>query len=473
MIEGATLTVTAAAGVLSNDVPGADGYAAGGGVVGVRAAGADTTTAVQAGVNTTIPGSYGSLVLQADGSYVYHATANSNPPAGATDTFVYTIKDGDGDLSTTTLTIGVADLAPAIGSATTYVSEEVLPGIGTERGGDNDADPTHDVLTNSGTLTLTDTGNAGATFTTHLVAPSGSYTSGGVAIVWALTNSDHTLTGTAGVGGPTVLVATLTNAGAYTVTLSAPIDTPNVVGGLENGGDAVIAIGVTATDNLGNTASPGTITVHVEDDAPKATLDTNSVIEGATLTVIAASGVLSNDVAGADGYAAGGGVVGVRVAGSDTTTAIQTGVNTTITGTYGTLVLQADGSYVYHATSNSNPPAGSTDTFVYTIKDGDGDLSTTTLTISVADAAPAVGSATTYVSEEVLPLVGTERGGDNDSDAAKDVLVNSGNLTLSDPGVAGATFTTALVAPVGTYTSGGTAIVWTLSNGGHTLTGAA
>ena len=31
------------------------------------------------------------------------------PPAGATDTFVYTIKDGDGDTSTTTLTINLTD----------------------------------------------------------------------------------------------------------------------------------------------------------------------------------------------------------------------------------------------------------------------------------------------------------------------------------------------------------------------------
>src|SRR5438270_11742524 len=38
--------------VLANDVAGADGFAAGGGVVGVRAAGVDLTTAVTVGVNT-------------------------------------------------------------------------------------------------------------------------------------------------------------------------------------------------------------------------------------------------------------------------------------------------------------------------------------------------------------------------------------------------------------------------------------
>ena len=32
------------------------------------------------------------------------------------------------------------------------------------------------------------------------------------------------------------------------------------------------------------------------------------------------------------------------------------------------------------------PPAGATDVFVYTIKDGDGDTSTTTLTINLTDS---------------------------------------------------------------------------------------
>ena len=53
------------------------------------------------------------------------------------------------------------------------------------------------------------------------------------------------------------------------------------------------------TDANGNTAT-GTITVNIVDDVPTATVDSGNVNEGALLTV-AASGVLSNDVAGADG----------------------------------------------------------------------------------------------------------------------------------------------------------------------------
>src|SRR5205085_669619 len=95
--------------------------------------------------------------------------------------------------------------------------------------------------------------------------------------------------------------------------------------------------------------------------------------------------VLSNgtpDVFGADGAATTsplGGVVGVR-AGNDTSTAASGSLGGVgISGAHGTLILNADGSYTYHSTSD-NITANTTDTFVYTIKDGDGDLSTTTLT---------------------------------------------------------------------------------------------
>ena len=60
------------------------------------------------GVNTPIPGLHGTLVLQANGGYIYQSTAN-NITADTTDVFVYTLKDGDGDLSTTTLTINLTN----------------------------------------------------------------------------------------------------------------------------------------------------------------------------------------------------------------------------------------------------------------------------------------------------------------------------------------------------------------------------
>ena len=139
------------------------------------------------------------------------------------------------------------------------------------------------------------------------------------------------------------------------------------------------------TDDNGNTTT-GTITIAIVDDAPTA-VGHDSVKEGGAADGGAAAGVLTNDIAGADGFAIGGGVVGVRKAGGDLTTAVTTGAGTNIAGDHGTLHLNADGSYTYQSTAN-NISSNATDVFVYTIKDGDGDLSTTTLTINLTDVGP-------------------------------------------------------------------------------------
>jgi Ca2+-binding RTX toxin-like protein len=104
--------------VLSNDNPGADGYAATGAVIGVRAAGVDTTSSVSTGIDGTITGLHGNLVMHADGSYTYTQTGSVS--ADAEDKFVYSVKDGDGDISTTTLTVTVHDVAPSIPTPTNF-----------------------------------------------------------------------------------------------------------------------------------------------------------------------------------------------------------------------------------------------------------------------------------------------------------------------------------------------------------------
>ena len=163
----------------------------------------------------------------------------------------------------------------------------------------------------------------------------------------------------------------------YSTTLLQPLE--HADGVLEN---SITLTGVTVqvTDSDADTVT-ASFNVTIVDDVPTATVDSGNVNEGALLTV-AAAGVLSNDVAGADGFTAGGGVVGVRAASGDPTTDVTTGVNTSIAGLHGTLILQADGSYTYQSTAN-NITADTTDVFVYTVKDGDGDLSTTTLTINL------------------------------------------------------------------------------------------
>ncbi|RJT27347.1 type I secretion C-terminal target domain-containing protein, partial [Mesorhizobium waimense] len=347
--------------VLTNDVAGADGFAAGGGVVGV-AAGNNTAVPVSGGLGGAgIAGTYGTLTLNANGTYSYDGNPNAVPVGGATDTFVYTIMDGDGDLSTTTLTINLSDSGLAASNDDLTVNEAALP-IG--------SNPSSTAETIAGTVVDNVSGG------------SGPYT---YALLSSATGSHGTLTFNAN--------------GTYSYTLTSPVDGVDANNGT-NTVNNVETFTYQATDANGNTIT-NTITIAITDDVPTAVANSGNVNEGALLTVTAAAGVLTNDVAGADGFAAAGGVVGARASGGDTTTAVLTGAGTDIAGLHGTLHLNADGSYTYQSTAHSIN-ANTTDVFVYTIMDGDGDLSTTTLTINLTDIndAPVVANTQNWMSSD-------------------------------------------------------------------------
>ena len=135
----------------------------------------------------------------------------------------------------------------------------------------------------------------------------------------------------------------------------------------------------TVTDALGNTATQ-TITITIVDDVPAAVADTATVAEGALVSGNVVTDVAGLDTLGADGAAAGGPVTAVN--------GVTGNVGVAVAGSYGSLTLNADGSYSYQSTPNS-VAAGTTatDVFQYTITDGDGDTSTVTLTISIPDGA--------------------------------------------------------------------------------------
>ena len=96
-----TLKVLASKGVLANDSD------VDGGTLAVSAVNGLATN-----VGKAIVGTYGTLTLKADGSYTYVATDKANKVADnivAQDIFTYTVKDGQGGTTTTTLTITVAE----------------------------------------------------------------------------------------------------------------------------------------------------------------------------------------------------------------------------------------------------------------------------------------------------------------------------------------------------------------------------
>jgi VCBS repeat-containing protein len=215
-----------------------------------------------ASVGASVAGTYGSVVIAANGAYTYslnNGAANVQALAAGqtvTDTFTYTASDGQGGTSTTTLTITIAGTndAPVVGTATATVSEEGLPKANPDSTGSSD---TTNSVTASGVIAITDVDSS--SFTVTLTAPVTALTSGGQPISWTGSGTG-TLVGSA--GGQVILTATIANNGAYTVTLSGPID--HAVAGAED--IQSFGIGVSVSDGLSTTTS--TLTVNVEDDSP-------------------------------------------------------------------------------------------------------------------------------------------------------------------------------------------------------------
>ncbi len=335
-------TAHADAASVDNDVGGADGPAISGAVVGVRA-GADTSTSAIGGLNSQINGTYGYLTLGANGNAVYHSNPNTVNGPGAVDVFTYTVRDADGDESTTTITIDVYNSClKAVSDTDVTVYEKALDlnqdGQDLAAGSVVGSDPNSTGETASGTLVGSVTGAVGAISYALVGSATGNY-------------------------GQIVLNAN----GTYTYTLTSPATTtPHADDGANSLNETFT---YQATDSLGNVVT-STIVVSIVDDVPKALNDsnaTNATEDQLTLT----GNVLDNDVQGADRVASGPVTAG------------------TFTGTYGTLVLNANGTYTYTLDANDadfkNLQGGGngTETFAYSITDADGDTSTANLVLNI------------------------------------------------------------------------------------------
>ncbi|MDF1862288.1 MAG: Ig-like domain-containing protein, partial [Verrucomicrobiales bacterium] len=170
-----------------------------------------------------------------------------------------------------------------------------------------------------------------------------------------------------------------------------------------------------------STTETVTVTVTGTNDGPVAVDDNGSVDEDATLAVPVLTGTLSNDTdadtsdvltvsdirTGAEGGSGTSGLVGAP-----------------LTGTYGTLTLQSDGSYSYAAdqavTDSLDDGDVVTDVFTYTIDDGNGGTDTAQLTITVTGTNDAT---VTNPDEDTT---------DQDSVIAIDVLANDSDADADD-----------------------------------------
>src|SRR6185437_5231720 len=312
---------------------------------------------------------------------------------------------GDGDQSSTTLTISIGDSTPtdtipAAGGTDTIVYEAGLAARGLEPAGSqsgNVADP----VTASGTVGFS--------------SPDG---------VQTVSLGGHVLTGTAQTfadgttGQLTASYSYDASTGLGTISYSYTI----IDNTLTDPSSASFAVVVTDAD--GDSATPGNLVITIVDDVPTANPDGNS--DGAGIHTAITGNVVTGanetdptadaDVKGADG---------VSVTSAYGTGAAQpVGTNTVIAGQYGTLTLSSDGSYSY--VRSANTAGGVSDVFNYTLTDGDGDQSSTTLTISIGDSTPtdtipAAGGTDTIVYEPGLAARGLEPAGSQSGNVADPV----------------------------------------------------
>ncbi len=460
--EGATATTLdgGAASVLANDLdadlPG------------------DTLTATLA---TDV--AYGTLTLNADGTFSYAHDGSEN----FSDSFTYTVSDADGGVTSTgTVSIvinPVNDNDPVAVDDSITVNEGAVAttlngGATSVLANDSDTDLPNDSLTVAvdtdvayGTLTL----NADGTFSyvhdgsenfsdsfTYIVsdADGGTTSTGTVSITVNPVNDNDPVatddsisvnegaTGTSLDGGATSVLANDTDVDLPNDSLSITLDTDVTYGTLTLNADGTFSYTHDGSENFSDsfayivsdanngTTSTGTVTIAinpVNDNDPVAVNDSITVDEGATATILdgGAASVLANDS-------------DTDLPNDSLTVALGTGVN------YGTLTLNADGTFSYAHDGSENL----SDSFTYIVSDADGGVTSTgTVTISinpVNDGDPVATDDTITVNEGATAT--TLDGGaasvlanDLDADLPGDTLtatlatdVAHGSLTLNPDG---------------------------------------
>ena len=369
------------------DMTGADSVAAGAVVSGVIAG---TGTPDAANLDNALAGAYGSLTLNADGSYSY--TPDYNDPVVAaltggqslTDTFTYQITDSDGSSAVTTLTLNIYGTPTLVGTDGGTVLESDLASGSNAAGSAEIYNGSFEVVPSPGFFVASLT--VGGTTFSRAQLLAFSDTNPSAAITTA--HGQLVLTGADSVTG-------IVN---YRFTLLTPAD--------HSGGRVFDQLTLSLTDSAGNDTSayPNQLIIEIVDDAPIAANDATSISEDAAPNTINGS-VTGNDQLGADTSA--NPVTGVRAGG----TAGTGNVASAVTGSYGALTLNADGSYSY-VLDNSNASvdalqAGESlvDLFTYQVTDADGDISSAQLRITINgsnDAPVAVDDA--YITAEDTPL---------------------------------------------------------------------
>ncbi|MGL6382979.1 retention module-containing protein, partial [Aeromonas caviae] len=305
---------------------------------------------IAAGVESTLDG-IGTLIINADGSYTFTPALNYTGPVPAVN---YTVTDGDDtNDSTLTITITPVDEPVSLNGLQVEGGELVLDEAALPDG----SAPDGAALTKS------------STFTFNAADGVQSLTLGGVTLI---SNGQVLTTFPQGIPSPLGNQLLVTGVsynpvtGVGSVTYSYTLNDNETHNKPANDGALTESFNVVLTDLDGDTTSAG-LDVVVLDDVPTAVSDVNLTAASENNLVLNGN-VITNDVQGADGVAV-------------------TAAN--LSGTYGSLVLNANGTYTYTLNPNDGDFKALTgggvgsEVFTYTLTDADGDVSTATLTLTI------------------------------------------------------------------------------------------
>ncbi|NWO04276.1 MAG: tandem-95 repeat protein [Alteromonadaceae bacterium] len=332
-------TDTASGNVISDTGSGQDTLAADAAEVSGITTGAVGSTEVSGNTGTPVAGDYGTLTLNANGGYSY-VLDNDNPAVNAlkdgdelNDVFSYTLKDSDGDWSTTTLTItinGSTDGSPDLtvvdengdsgdfkvdGDITVYESELAAGGPGGES------------KTAVGTINLdTPDGIESVTLGSSEFSLQQLLDLSSTNQVVDTPQGEITLTGlnvTEWLGGDSASGMPLKADLEYSYTLDTPLDNDTGANSDQNGFEN-IAVTLKDASDAGETAT-GSLRVNIIDDEPSVGVPVDTAVFEAGLPLGSEAGVADTSATGtldvrvgADAAATGGDTADVSFASDQT-----------------------------------------------------------------------------------------------------------------------------------------------------------
>src|SRR5690554_3318631 len=440
----------------------------------------DSSFTAVAGTYTTAQG--GTIVIAADGQYVYTPKANFN----GTDTVDYTITDGSlTDTGTLTIVVTPVNDAPvAMNDAISIVEDTIFTSTVSLLANDSDVDSSFTAV--SGTYTTAQGGTISiATDGSYVYTPAANFTgidtvdytitdgsltdtatltitvsSVNDAPVLSFTNTLTNIAENSAMAGMVVTDANATDAegemltyslnnidGYYSIDPATGIVTLTQAGAdWVNAGNNLPAVSVTVTDGTtpvtGTAAMPLTSLVN---DAPVAMNDAISIVEDTIFTSTVS--LLAND--------------------SDEESAITVIAGTYMTAQGGTISIATDGTYTYTPALNFT----GTDSVDYTITDGSlTDTATLTITVSPVNDAPVAVDDAISIAEDTV-FTSTVSLLANDSDVDSSFTAVAGTYTTAQGG-------TIVIAADGQYVytpkanfNGTDTVDYTITDGSLTDTG--